>query len=114
MPEPSAKSNGRDLTLAALAEAKRLPGDFLASLGLRDLPQGGVGIPYYGQTGEEIAAKQRTALRAKDGSYWPRGQPLAAYGLNRLDQARKVGFLILPEGERDSVVPSWDPVPSVS
>src|SRR6516162_2031885 len=41
------------LTVADLAEAKRLPVEFLSGeVGLRDLP-GGVGIPYHNAAGEE-------------------------------------------------------------
>jgi hypothetical protein len=101
MPNPTPESNGRGLTLAALAEAKRLPVDFLVGLGLGDLPDSGVGILYFDRTGAEIAAKRRTALKAKEGSYWPRGRPLAAYGQWRLNDAEKAGFLILVEGESD-------------
>src|SRR5262249_46891155 len=101
MAVPAIERNGARLTLAALAEAKRLPVDFLRDLGLSDLPQGGIGIPYYGLTGEEIAVKRRTALKAAEGSYWPKGMPLAAYGQWRLVEAAKAGFLILVEGESD-------------
>jgi hypothetical protein len=101
MAEPTAKSNGRDLTLAALAEAKHLPPDFLRELGLHDLPQGGVGIAYFGSAGEEIAVKRRSAPKATEGSYWPKGKPLATYGQWRLDAAAKAGFLFLVEGESD-------------
>ena len=93
--------NHQALTLSALADAKRLPLDFLRKLGLRDLPGGGIGIPYYGLTGEETAIKRRTALKAKDGSFWPKGRPLAAYGQERLDAAAKAGILFLVEGESD-------------
>jgi hypothetical protein len=99
-PAPSNHKAARP-TVEALSEAKRLPADFLKELGLRDLPGGGVAIPYNDATGEEIALKQRTALKAKEGSYWPKGQPLAAYGLWRLDEAHRVGFLIVVEGESD-------------
>jgi putative DNA primase/helicase len=96
-----AARNGAPLTVAALAAAKRLPGEFLIDeVGLRHLP-GGVGIPYFGLEGEEIAVKHRTGLRAKEGSFWPRGKPLAAYGSWRLDRANRAGFLILVEGESD-------------
>jgi hypothetical protein len=89
------------LTVADLAEAKRLPVEFLSGeVGLRDLP-GGVGIPYHNAAGEEIAVKRRTALKATEGSYWPQGQPLAAYGIWRIDRANRAGFLILAEGESD-------------
>jgi hypothetical protein len=94
-------SNGQPLTVAALAQAKRLPADHLRAVGLYDLHQGGVGIPYYSIEGEEIAVKRRTALKAGEGSYWPQGQPLAAYGSNRLDLARKHGWVVLVEGETD-------------
>jgi hypothetical protein len=101
MPAPTAKCNGRDLTVAALAEAKHLPANFLRELGLCDLPGGGVAIPYYGPTGEEIAVKRRTALKAKEGSYWPKRVPLTAYGQWRLDTAAKASFLPIVEGESD-------------
>jgi hypothetical protein len=94
------RGNGQQLTVEALAEAKQLPCQYLRQLGLRDLAGGGVGIPYYGPTGEEIAVKRRTALKATEGSYWPK-QPLAAYGQERLDAAMKASFLILVEGESD-------------
>src|SRR5262249_47342387 len=93
--------NGRSVTLEALARAKRLPVDFLKELGLHDLPAGGVGIPYSDVDGADIAVKKRTALKATDGSYWPKGSPLAAYGLWRLADANKAGFLTLVEGESD-------------
>jgi hypothetical protein len=95
-------ANGCRLTLAALAEAKRLPVEFLAGdrVGLHGLAAG-VGIPYFDQTGDLIAEKLRTHLAAKDGSRWPAGKPVAAYGLWRLDEAAAVGFVILVEGESD-------------
>ncbi len=99
----SAAGNGRAarLTVAELANAKRLPADFLTGLGLSDLPERGVGIPYYDATGAAVAVKRRTALKATEGSYWPKGQPLAAYGSWRIDGANRAGFLILVEGESD-------------
>jgi hypothetical protein len=89
--------------LAKLAAAKRLPEEFLRKeLGLHDLDGGrAAGIPYHTLDGADIAVKRRTALQAKDGSYWATGIPPAAYGLWRLDLANKVGFLVLVEGESD-------------
>lgn len=101
MPEHHATYNGSRPTLASLAEAKRLPAKFLAELGLCNLRDGGVGITYYDVAGETIAVKRRTALKASEGSYWPKGQPLAAYGLWRLDEINKAGFVVLVEGESD-------------
>jgi putative DNA primase/helicase len=96
-----APSKNGHVTVAELAEAKCLPPEFLHDLGLRDLGRGGVAIPYHDATGLEIAIKRRTALKAKDGSYWPSGLAVVAYGQEHLDRARKVGFLILLEGESD-------------
>jgi hypothetical protein len=96
-------TNGRKLTLAALAEAKRLPAALLRDeLGVHDLPGGGVGIPYYDFDGSEIAVKHRTAPKATDGSFWPKGLPLAAYGSWRIEAARKAGHTYLVEGETDA------------
>jgi hypothetical protein len=91
---------GRRLTVTALADAKRLPADFLRGLGLAD-DRGAVAIPYYDPAGNEYAVKRRTALVAKEGSFWPAGVSLVAYGQERLYGAAKAGFLILVEGESD-------------
>jgi putative DNA primase/helicase len=88
------------LTVESLAQAKGLPAEFLRGLGLHDLPGEGVGIPYYDSQGKEVV-KKRTSLTAKGGSYWPKGLPLRAYGLDRLKDARQAGELILVEGESD-------------
>jgi putative DNA primase/helicase len=88
------------VTVDALAAAKCLPAAFLRGLGLRDGRQG-VEIPYRDATGKTIATKRRTALAAKEGSFWPRGVPLMAYGLDRLDAARAGGWVFFVEGESD-------------
>jgi hypothetical protein len=93
------------LTLQQLAESKRLPLDFLTSLGLRDTPEG-VAVPYCDEDGAEIAAKLRLKLSLKDRAdgppcKWPAKEPIAAYGQWRLDRAAKANFLILVEGESD-------------
>jgi putative DNA primase/helicase len=101
-PQTTARPVSLPVNVAALADAKRLPVQFLAELGLSDLPRSrGVGIGYFDVSGDDVAVKHRTALKATDGSYWPKGKPLAAYGQNRLDRAAKAGFLILVEGESD-------------
>jgi putative DNA primase/helicase len=106
--EPNAAGHSpRWLTLAELAADKRLPLDFLQALGLREFPvgyrcKGGVGIPYRDASGQEVRRKTRTHLVAKKGSYWPKGVPLMAYGIDRLEDARHRGYLVLVEGESDA------------
>ncbi|HKB38710.1 MAG TPA: DUF3987 domain-containing protein, partial [Gemmataceae bacterium] len=82
--------------------AKCLPAGFLLTqVGLYDLPTGGVAIPYKDASGRTVKVKQRTRLQAKDGSYWPKGRRLLAYGEERLEEATKAGYLTLVEGESD-------------
>jgi KaiC/GvpD/RAD55 family RecA-like ATPase len=100
------------ITLAALARAKLLPAAWLAkALGWYDLPQGGIGIPYRDQSGATVHTKRRTALKAKDGSYWPKGVPLMAYGLEDLAKVREAGYLIFVEGETDRAVLKYHDLP---
>jgi DNA polymerase-1 len=89
------------ITLADLAEYKALPVEFLQSQGLHDLPGGGVGIPHMDAGGKTVEAKRRTAIRATDGSRWPKGKPVMAYGEHRLADAVAAGYLVLVEGETD-------------
>jgi hypothetical protein len=93
---------GLTITLESLAAHKQLTVEFLQSLGLHDLEQGGVGITYHDTAARQIAIKQRTALRAGDGSFWPKGVSVMAYGESRIDAAVQAGYLVLVEGESDS------------
>jgi hypothetical protein len=92
----------KPITVEDLARDKCLPADFLRNLGLEDC-EGGVRIAY--RLEDWISAprqRTRTALQAKEGSHWDKGHggPVP-YGLWRLADARKAGFLILVEGESD-------------
>lgn len=95
------------LTLAALAEAKRLPVDFLKSLGASDFQycgQSSVKVPYYGEDGTEGAVRFRLALTASGGVArfrWRTGDHALPYGLNRLQEVRKAGWVLVVEGESD-------------
>ena len=95
-------ANGRDqsITLADLARDKRLPESFLRELGVRDILHA-VGIPYHHADGSEAYIKRRTALRARDGSFVPKGEHQLPYGLERLQAAREAGHVVLVEGESD-------------
>jgi hypothetical protein len=92
-------------TLASYARAKRLPIEFLRSLGLTEITYLGwpaVRIPYYDGNGGEAAVRFRTTLeRAPNRFRWRRGAKVCLYGLNRLVDARKAGFVVLVEGESD-------------
>jgi len=108
---PVAIDRPRPVTVAALAEARRLPVEFLRSLGLRDLAfKSGVAIPYRDERGGTVLTKVRRylALTAEQELAglrkfrWPARTPLMAYGLDRLAIARRRRKLVLVEGESDS------------
>src|SRR4051794_1817238 len=87
------------LTVAQLAEHKRLPLEFLNGLGLEDSPAG-VRIPYRARNNQLVAIKRRTALKATEGSYWPKGVGLCAYGLWKLHEPGFDKFLLLRRPQR--------------
>ena len=91
------------LSLLDLAQEKVLPWKFLLNIGVIDDANGGVRIPYYHQDGTVADRyRKRTALAAKEGSHWSQGNSeILAYGLERLEEARRAGFLVLVEGESD-------------
>jgi hypothetical protein len=89
------------ITVAAMAEAKHLPVDFLKSLGISDFKYLGlpaVRIPYYTTTGAESAIRFRLAMSGDTRFKWRKGDKPIAYGLNRLP---KSGRLLVVEGESD-------------
>lgn len=93
------------LALAAFAEAKALPVDFLRQLGVEE-DERGLRITYRLADGTPAPRqRRRTALAAKDGSTWdgPKGAAPVAYGLWRLEDAREKGELLLLEGETDTL-----------
>ncbi|MEW6659173.1 MAG: winged helix-turn-helix domain-containing protein [Thermodesulfobacteriota bacterium] len=93
------------LTLPELAEAKKLPVDFLKGLGLADKKvQGGfrVTIPYMNAGGEVTALRYRLSLDGSQRFMWRKGDRVLPYGLWRLKEAAKKGWRLLVEGESDS------------
>ena len=101
-----ASSNGAHhapLTLLDLALEKQLPWQFLFNLGVMERPSGGLQIPYHLADGSPAPRSRiRTALTARQGSRWSKGKgTIVPYGLERLNEARKAGYLVLVEGESD-------------
>ncbi len=91
------------LSLLDLAQDKCLPWQFLFNLGVMDNDRGSIEIAYH-LTDGTLAPRHRlrTALVAKDGSYWSKGNgEIVPYGLERLAEARTASYLVLVEGESD-------------
>jgi Winged helix-turn-helix DNA-binding len=96
-------------TLAAYAELKRLPVEFLRGLGITEISYmsaPAVRMPYRGTDGSEASTRYRTALERRrdvaDGRFkWKQGSKLRLYGLERLASTRTTGYTLLVEGESD-------------
>jgi putative DNA primase/helicase len=100
---PPGNTRHPKLSLLDLALEKQLHWKFLFHLGVMELPSGDLQIPYHLPDGA-LAPRHRirTALVAKEGSLWSKGKgTIVPYGLSRLEEARKAGYLVLVEGESD-------------
>ncbi|ACV64409.1 phage/plasmid primase, P4 family [Desulfofarcimen acetoxidans DSM 771] len=97
------RNNASGITLKELATDKYMPINFLTSLGVY---QSGrvVKIPYRLEDGSPAPRQRlRTALKAKDGSRWAKGEGSPVpYGLWKLREARDAGQIVLCEGESDA------------
>jgi len=108
-------------TLAAYAQAKRLPVDFLRGLGLIEVAYLGapaVRIPYRRRDGKEIAVRFRVQLaKAKDGPdgrfRWRKGSKPTLYGLDSIGEATRAGSVALVEGESDAQTLRFHGIPSI-
>ncbi len=92
------------LTLTTLAKAKRLPPEFLRRLGLHDARYRGrpaVAIPYLDESGTEVARRFRLSLAGDQRFAWQKGARVMPYGLQRLAEARRAGWVLIVEGESD-------------
>jgi len=100
---PPEQTKRERLILVDLALEKRLPWKYLLHLGIIEQGAGCLKIPYHLPDGTPSPRyRLRTALVAKEGSHWSKGPgEIVPYGLERLEEARKVGYLVLVEGESD-------------
>ena len=100
----TAQPSAAGCTLAAYAAAKKLPTEFLASLGIVEffyLGSPAVKIPYQDAAGREVAVRFRIALDGRDKFRWRKGSKPLLYGLNRIGDARKSDATAVVEGESD-------------
>jgi len=103
-PDNSATVEG--CTLDAYAKHVGLPVDFLRALGLKEIhyiDQKAVKIPYLDEAGsEEVCVRFRVSLAGKPKVKTRKGDKHRLYGLWRLEEFRRGGYVILVEGESDT------------
>ena len=92
------------LRLGDLAQAKKIPAEFLRQLGLTDCKLHGapaVRIPYYSPHREIKSVRYRLCLSGPGRFVWKSGNKVALYGLDHLEAIRRAGWVLLVEGESD-------------
>ena len=93
-------------TLREYSEAKRLPAAFLRGLGCSDMRHQHYGcdvvrMPHYAPDRTVAATLYRLALSGEDKTRWKGGSKATLYGLDRLERARKAGYVVIVEGQSD-------------
>ena len=93
------------VTIESLAEYVQIPVGFLRECGLNSIVENGrrsVAVPYRDEIGQTLAVKKRASLSGTPKYVWAiPGLSASLYGLERLEEAERQGFLVLVEGESD-------------
>jgi putative DNA primase/helicase len=97
-----ATAQAQPLTLAALANAKRLDAEKLIAWHVRELPDGGIEILYLTREGELHAVRYRLALEGTNRFRWRKDDTPILYGLWRLPEWGDADTIYLCEGESDT------------
>jgi hypothetical protein len=98
---------GMPTTLASLAHAKGFSCEFLERLGVsegKDRHGAHILIPYRDAAGQTVRVRKRVSLFGEPRFFWvkdPKTKEVLAYGVERLGEARRLGYLIVVEGETD-------------
>jgi hypothetical protein len=111
-------------TLEAYAASKNLPVEFLTSNDValedgtcyvkeegKEIPA--VEIPYADRDGELLTNRYRIAVGGDDRFRWEKGSTTTLYGLHKLEEAEKAGYILLVEGESDCHVAWYRGLPAV-
>lgn len=115
-PHPLARTDRPPFTLDDYARLKGLPAGFLTALGLREHTYHGrtaVAIPYYDVRGSVVAVRYRLAATGEGRFIWKKGSRIVPYGLWRLAEARRAGYVILVEGESDAQTLWYHGIPAL-
>jgi hypothetical protein len=117
---PKTDATVQRCTLKDYSQAKGLPVDFLSSLGLVDRKyqrKAAVRIPYLAEDGQESGVRFRIALEKSEVGderfRWRTGSKAMLYGLWRLEKIRKVGWVVLVEGESDTQTLWYHGIPAL-
>ena len=88
-------------TIEEYCKEKHFPTQFIEALGIKN-GKVGISIPYMDESGEAIAHRQRYNPQSAMRFSWNRGSKTNLYGLWKMPQFRKDGYVVLVEGESDA------------
>lgn len=77
------------ISLEEYSSVKKLPIDFLYSLGISERKHKGqvvLRIPYFDQNSREVAVRDRLSITGQDRFRWPKGSKIIPYGLWKMDE----------------------------
>jgi hypothetical protein len=72
-----------------------------------------VEIPYADRDGDLLTNRYRIAVGGDDKFRWEKGSTTTLYGLHKLEEAEKAGYILLVEGESDCHVAWYRGLPAV-
>jgi hypothetical protein len=93
------------LTVEQYAKATGLPGEFLAGIGVDEVNRNKiqvVAMRYRNLEAVEMGARFRSAMNGPHSVTWSKGSEPGLYGVWRIPEYRKKGFLFLVRGETDA------------
>ncbi|AFK87724.1 DNA primase/helicase [Thermoanaerobacterium phage THSA-485A] len=88
-------------TVEDYCNEKHLPLEYIASLGIKN-GKVGISIPYMDESGQIVANRQRYNPQSSMRFSWNRGSKVHLYGLWKMAEFRKKGYIVLVEGESDA------------
>lgn len=98
--ESKSRAKKPAFTVEEYAAAKQLDVVKLYEYGLKNATKG-IAVLYMDEKGNLVATRYRHSLKGAVRFSWMKGSKVHPYGLWRLQEARKKGFVVLVEGESD-------------
>lgn len=95
-------------SLQDYSNEKKLPMDYLKQSWKLDDFRDGIKLPYFDLAGNTKATRYRKINKQFT---WAKGSKVCIYGLEKMDQIRKQGFVVLVEGESDTQTLFFHSVP---
>ena len=104
------------MNLKKYGKITKVPVSFLKKLGLEDNEYKGktsLKIPYFDRDHNEINVRYRNSVKGPNRFRWKTGLTPTLYGLWRLNEAEKKGYIVIVEGESDCHILWYHKIPAI-